>query len=267
MSVMEPHFATISPSLRELLVFVSLKKVPLRYIFTKEGHRYLDCPPQYNSTALCTCLRVLTFFPRQTRQPPSFSLISRPRLHTMSLRKVTLINQNWQFRRGDEADEAFLPVSRFPTQVHLDLLHHKKIPDFNIGKNELDVQWVGEVEWIYSTSFTTPKLQEGERAALVFEGLDTFATVKLNGQTVLETENMFTPERVEIRDQLKVEGEENSLVIHFASASERGQQLVDQHPEHTWVCANGDVSRLLVRKAQYHWVSHFPVYVQSRHDV
>ncbi|KAH8171212.1 glycosyl hydrolases family 2 domain-containing protein [Sarocladium implicatum] len=171
----------------------------------------------------------------------------------MSLRKVTPIDKDWQFKRADETDDSFLAVSQFPTQVHLDLLHHNKIPDFNIGKNELDVQWVGEVEWLYKTSFATPKLQDGEKAVLAFEGLDTFATVKLNGHTVLESDNMFTPERVEISPHLKADGEENTLSIHFASASKRGQQLVDKHPEHTWVCANGDVSRLAVRKAQYHW--------------
>jgi beta-mannosidase len=101
-------------------------------------------------------------------------------------------------------------------------------------------------------------LQDGEKAVLAFEGLDTFATVKLNGHTVLESDNMFTPERVEISPHLKADGEENTLSIHFASASKRGQQLVDKHPEHTWVCANGDVSRLAVRKAQYHWVSRSP---------
>lgn len=173
----------------------------------------------------------------------------------MSLRRVKPVRDKWQFKRNDEDDQQFLPVSQFPTQVHLDLLHHKKIPDPNIGKNELDVQWVGEAGWVYQTSFATPEVHAGEKAVLAFEGLDTFATVTLNGQVVLETDNMFVPERVDVTRLLKSGSQENDLVIHFASASERGQQLVDKHPDHTWVCANGDVSRLPVRKAQYHWVS------------
>ncbi|KAJ1326169.1 beta-mannosidase [Microdochium nivale] len=171
----------------------------------------------------------------------------------MSLRKVKPIRDKWQFKRNDEDDQEFLSVSQFPTQVHLDLLHHKKIPDPNIGKNELDVQWVGEAEWVYKTSFAAPEVHTGEKAVLAFEGLDTFATVTLNGQVILETDNMFVPERVEVTRLLKSGSQENDLIIHFASASERGQQLVDKHPDHTWVCANGDVSRLPVRKAQYHW--------------
>jgi beta-mannosidase len=98
-------------------------------------------------------------------------------------------------------------------------------------------------------------VQNGEKAVLSFEGLDTFATVELNGDKILETENMFIPERVDVTKRLAGKGEENTLVIHFASASERGQQLVDKYSDHRWALANGDASRLPVRKAQYHWVS------------
>lgn len=165
------------------------------------------------------------------------------------------VSSNWEFRQADKEDSKFLPVSQFPTNVHLDLLHHGLIPDPFIGKNELDVQWVGEAKWTYRTTFPTPEELEGKaKAVLAFDGLDTFATVVLNGKTILETDNMFTPERVEVTEVLVGKGEEsNELVITFDSAYLRGWHLVEKHPDHKWGCWNGDSSRLAVRKAQYHW--------------
>ncbi|CRK13999.1 hypothetical protein BN1723_017367, partial [Verticillium longisporum] len=87
----------------------------------------------------------------------------------------------------------------------------------------------------------------GQKAVLAFDGLDTFATVKLNGSTILETDNMFIPERVDVTDKLNAEGN-NELQIHFDSAYLRGWKRVEEHPDHKWGCWNGDNSRLAVRK-------------------
>jgi len=172
----------------------------------------------------------------------------------MAPRQVIPIDKNWHFK-ADKYDGKALPVAQFPTNVHLDLLTHNLIPDPFIGKNELAVQWVGETKWIYSTTFSCPTgLKDGgAKAVLAFDGLDTFATVVLNGKTILETDNMFTPERVDVTSDIK-EGE-NELVITFDSAYLRGWKLVEKYPDHKWACWNGDNSRLAVRKAQYHWVS------------
>lgn len=87
---------------------------------------------------------------------------------------------------------------------------------------------------------------------LAFDGLDTFATVRFNGEVVLESDNMFVPHRVPVTDKFKSEGD-NVLEIEFKSARLEAIKIKDAHPEHTWVGFNGDMSRLAVRKAQYHW--------------
>ncbi|KAI0383480.1 glycoside hydrolase family 2 protein [Hypomontagnella monticulosa] len=171
----------------------------------------------------------------------------------MEPRTVIPIDKNWQFKQADKKDSKYLPVAQFPTHVHLDLLAHKLIPDPYIGKNELDVQWVGEAVWVYKTSFASPAIGSSAKAVLAFDGLDTFATVVLNGKTILETENMFIPERVDVTADLKKDGGENELVITFDSAYLRGWKLVEKYPDHKWGCWNGDNSRLAVRKSQYHW--------------
>lgn len=90
---------------------------------------------------------------------------------------------------------------------------------------------------------------------LAFDGLDTFATVQLNGEVVLSSDNMFVPHRVDVTRMLGAggQGQEDVLEIEFASARLRALEIKDAHPEHTWVGFNGDMSRLAVRKAQYHW--------------
>lgn len=172
--------------------------------------------------------------------------------------KTIPIHSNWTFKQADSSTSKFLPVAQFPTNVHLDLIANKLIPDPFIGKNENDVQWIGEATWLYKTTFSSPGVSNasghGIKAVLAFDGLDTYATVLLNGQQILKTESMFIPERVDVTTHLKAEGE-NELEILFESAYLKGWELVEKHPNHQWGCWNGDNSRLAVRKAQYHWVS------------
>jgi beta-mannosidase len=175
----------------------------------------------------------------------------------MSRHAIIPIDKHWTFKQVDNPESKFLPVAQFPTNVHLDLIANNIIADPFIGKNENDVQWVGEVDWVYRTTFPSPILSAEERgsvkAVLAFDGLDTYATVVLNGKVILKTESMFNPERVDVSTYLKKE-EDNELEITFESAYLKGCALVEKYPDHHWGCWNGDTSRLAVRKAQYHWV-------------
>jgi beta-mannosidase len=87
---------------------------------------------------------------------------------------------------------------------------------------------------------------------LVFDGLDTFAKVKLDDQTILESDNMFLAHRIDVTKLLEAGGE-HTLEIDFDCALLRARELRKQHPEHKWVGFNGDPARMSVRKAQYHW--------------
>ena len=174
------------------------------------------------------------------------------------MKSVIELHEGWTFKQAGDAKAEFLPVAQFPTNVHLDLLANGLIPDPYHGKNELQVQWVAEKVWIYQTVFPTPStsaLGDGDRAVLVFEGLDTYATVYLNGQEILKTQDMFIPERVDVTDLLVPQGE-NGFRIEFDSALLAGKKAIESHPEHHWGCWNGHPSRLAVRKAQYHYVNH-----------
>ncbi|RGP80679.1 beta-mannosidase [Fusarium longipes] len=170
--------------------------------------------------------------------------------------QITDLATGWKLKRTDESNDAWLPVEKVPTVVHLDLLRNEsrflRIPDPFLGTNELIVEWVGEHSWTYETSFQGPTTSNNALVYLLFDGLDTFAKVQLNGTTILESDNMFISHRVDITNLLRP-CEANILSIEFDSALLRGRMIEKEHPEHKFICFNGETSRLCVRKAQYHW--------------
>jgi len=136
-----------------------------------------------------------------------------------------------------------------PGTVHQALLATNQIPDPFYGRNETLVQWVGESDWMYHCTFEPPDITAGEYVALCLDGLDTFATVWLNGQQIDSSDNMFVPARIEVGSQLR-EGE-NELLLVFESALRRGKEREATYGKMAvW---NGDASRVYVRKAQYHY--------------
>lgn len=171
---------------------------------------------------------------------------------------TTPLASGWKFRKAHPAATPHVldnlhDVKSVPGEIHVDLLAHDLIPDPFKKKNELLVQWVGEEAWHYELSFPSPS--GAGKHELVFEGLDTFAIVTLNGKEILQTSNMFTPYRVDVTEVLKKNEGENLLEVVFESAYLRGKREREKYPNFPWGGWNGDTSRFAVRKAQYHYVS------------
>lgn len=139
----------------------------------------------------------------------------------------------------------------FPTNIHLDLQRAGRIPDPQLGLNERSVQWVHDATWRYFASLAVGAPQHS-RVCLVFEGLDTFATVRLDGAVILESQNMFLSHRVDVTDIVHAK-QHLILTIDFESALKRGDEIMANSggERATW---NGHLSRVFVRKAQYHYV-------------
>jgi beta-mannosidase len=98
----------------------------------------------------------------------------------------------WDFRQ-------WLPAT-VPGGVHTDLMAAGRIPDPFVGDNEVRVAWVAESDWEYRRSVTVdPDVHSQERVLLVCDGLDTLATVLLNGVEVGKTDNMFRRYRWDVK--------------------------------------------------------------------
>jgi beta-mannosidase len=155
------------------------------------------------------------------------------------------IDQHWRFRQEKAAK--WYPA-KIPGEVHVDLLSNKLIPDPFYRDQEKKVQWVEQANWEYQTTFTVGQSLFGQKHInLVFDGLDTYATVYLNGKLILKADNMFREWKVEVKKMIKQK--DNKLVVHFRSA----QHTVDSLAKAALPYLIPDNPRAYVRKAQFHF--------------
>ncbi|MGK5738778.1 glycoside hydrolase family 2 protein [Micromonospora sp. URMC 103] len=130
------------------------------------------------------------------------------------------LHEGWTLRAvpgpqvpGEVAGRA-IPAT-VPGCVHTDLLDAGLIPDPYLDDNEHAVAWIGRTDWVYETGF---RHEPGgaDRVDLVCAGLDTVATVGVNGVEVGRTENMHRGHRFDVRSVLRPG--DNTLTVRFDSA-------------------------------------------------
>jgi beta-mannosidase len=139
----------------------------------------------------------------------------------MASTEQLLINQSWSFRAlpgnaqtGAHPQAASWRAAQVPGTVHTDLLANKLIPDPYVGAPEAGLQWIGLADWEYRTRFDAPaRMLKNSRSDLVFDGLDTFAEVWLNGTQVLSADNAFRTWRVPVQGKLRAKGNELRIVL------------------------------------------------------
>lgn len=153
------------------------------------------------------------------------------------------LNKNWQFKNQKENNwyKAIVPGT-----VHTDLLANKLIPDPFYRDNESKLQWIDKSDWEYKTVFDVDEnIFAKNIVELVFEGLDTYADVYLNGKLILRADNMFRSWKVNVKPLIEITG--NVLLIKFASA----QNKVDSIARARLPLVLPDNNRVYVRKAQF----------------
>ncbi len=142
--------------------------------------------------------------------------------------RIESLGGTWQFRqvgavqRG-QAGASELPLrlpdwsqAQVPGGVHTDLLALGRIEDPFVEDNEKSVAWVAESDWEYRRTFTVEaSLLDEEKVFLVCDGLDTLATLTLNGRQLASTDNMFRQYYWEVKSLLR--SGDNELLISFAS--------------------------------------------------
>jgi beta-mannosidase len=144
--------------------------------------------------------------------------------------------------RFDDDGWIEIPV---PGDVHGALLAAGRIEDPFYDRNEGRCAWIEDREWWYRMDFTGPgqPLRPDERLRLVFHGLDTFATVWLNGTKLGRHANMFREAVFDVGGLVRF-GERNTLAILFDRPLEHaGEELPDQ-----W---GRNPERVSMRKAQF----------------
>ncbi len=165
--------------------------------------------------------------------------------------RVTL-DQGW-ILTGADTFTTGVPAT-VPGTVHTDLLAAGKIEDPFWRDAEMRLQWVGELDWSYRTTFQAgARMVEAEVVEMVFHGLDTYATVLLNGEKVLEADNMFRRWSVDITRQLRAG--ENQLEVRLKSPLPTGRVAREAlgYPLPAGNDRGDPPTRIFDRKAAYHY--------------
>ncbi len=106
--------------------------------------------------------------------------------------------------RVTQAGKSGAISAQVPGCIHTDLIAAGKIPDPFYRDNEKAVQWIGEAGWVYSREFqASAAVLRRDRVLLRCEGLDTLATVRVNGRVMGRTDNMFRTWEFDVKRALK----------------------------------------------------------------
>ncbi|MFZ1304260.1 MAG: hypothetical protein WAR80_00390, partial [Ferruginibacter sp.] len=163
--------------------------------------------------------------------------------HTTAQNISIELNKNWQFKNQKENKWYKATV---PGTVHTDLLANKLIPDPYFRDNESKLQWIDKADWEYKTVFNVDdQTFIKKNIELVFDGLDTYTDVFLNGKLILQADNMFRGWTIDVKPFIKRTN--NVLLIRFASA----QNKVDSIAKSKLPLILPDNNRVYVRKAQF----------------
>ncbi|HEV7898628.1 MAG TPA: glycoside hydrolase family 2 protein [Planosporangium sp.] len=138
------------------------------------------------------------------------------------MRSVRPLHDGWSLRARSGSQPPDPIPAAVPGCVHTDLMAAGVIADPYVDDNEKRSAWVGRTDWLYETTFEYSP-ERVDRIDLVCAGLDTVATVTVNGVEVGRTENMHRGYRFDLRDALR-EGT-NELRVVFESAYAYAERL------------------------------------------
>jgi beta-mannosidase len=120
------------------------------------------------------------------------------------------LHEGWTISGADVSD---LPAA-VPGTVHTALLAAGRIEDPYLDANETGLAWIGHTDWEYATTFDHD--DSSPRVDLVCAGLDTVASIELNGSPIGQTANQHRSYRFDVGPVLR--SGPNHLKIKFRSA-------------------------------------------------
>jgi beta-mannosidase len=162
------------------------------------------------------------------------------------------LDKGWKFRQVTAAPQGdggeWFPA-KVPGDVHLDLLANKKISDPFYRDNEAKLQWIENASWEYRLDFdVTPEFFARTNVDLVFDGIDAAAQVFVNGEQVLDADNMFRVWRVPAKSHLHAG--RNHLSVVFPSPIRAAERAAAGDPFHL---QSKIPDRTYIRKAAYEY--------------
>jgi beta-mannosidase len=147
-------------------------------------------------------------------------------LAALSAAEVILHGSDWVLTNANKSIKVSATV---PGVVHLDLLKAGIIPEPYYRYGELNLSWVHlEPHWTYSLTFDGAELVRNKTVLLRCEGLDTVATLTMNGEIIGSSMNMWHRPAWDVTGAL-VAGN-NTLEVRFDSPSQTSKVQRDAYP-------------------------------------
>jgi len=136
------------------------------------------------------------------------------------------LNEGWNLKTDTLNIDLQVNV---PSVVQTDLFEAGLIPHPYLGKVEHDLQWIPQRNWDYTLDFNVDeKVFEKDNIDLVFDGLDTYADVWLNGEKILHSDNMFLRYEKDVKNLLKEN--DNELKVRFYPFDKERDSLIGTYP-------------------------------------
>ena len=164
-----------------------------------------------------------------------------------SLKSLSLAGTGWTLQQ--EGDSTHMPAI-VPGSTYTDLLRNDKIPHPFYRENSGKVQWVADKNWIYERSFhLSDEMLSRQQIHLQCDGLDTLATLWLNGQMLGRADNMFRQWSFNIKPHVR--RGTNILRIKFDTLEPTVKKLSAEYKSKYDI--NLPDPRSWIRKAPYMW--------------
>ena len=136
------------------------------------------------------------------------------------------LNHGWNLKTDTLGIDLQVDV---PSVVQADLYDAGIIPHPYLGKVEHDLQWIPQRVWDYSLNFDVENdVWQNDNIDLIFNGLDTYADVWLNGEKIIHSDNMFKTYSKEVKKLLKKD--RNELKVRFYPFDKQRDSLIETYP-------------------------------------
>lgn len=127
-----------------------------------------------------------------------------------------------------DALRGFTVPAQVPGTAHTDLLAAGLVPDPYLDLHERELEWMHRTAWRYETTFFARPADLHEQVDLAFDGIDTVATVTLNGTVIGRTANQHRSYRFDVTGLLHPHAHEpNHLVVDLRPAIEHAEEQAE----------------------------------------
>ncbi|WP_404424555.1 glycosyl hydrolase 2 galactose-binding domain-containing protein [Nibricoccus sp. IMCC34717] len=165
-------------------------------------------------------------------------------------REMQVLDGAWTLQE-DGATTAAISAA-VPGYVQDSLVTAGRLPALYPGQNPKEAAWVAERDWRYAREFEcSAEMLASEHRELVFQGLDTFAEIFLNGESLGRTDNMFREYRFEVGARVKPGKNRLEVLLHSPMQEARSRLAAFPYYNEQHRKRDANELRKFVRKAQY----------------